>query len=56
MPAALGAIIAFIFALAFHIAGGKVAQYVTDAELIGFILLAVAVAWLGWWDRRGPRT
>jgi hypothetical protein len=39
------AIIAFVVALIFHIAGGSVTQYVLDAELIGFICLAIHLAW-----------
>jgi hypothetical protein len=35
------AIIAFAIALICHLAGGSVAQYVLDAELAGFICLAV---------------
>lgn len=39
------ALIAFAFALIFHLAGGNVAQYVLDAELAGFICLAAHFVW-----------
>lgn len=55
MPAAIAAIIAFVIALFAHLIGGKAGTYVTDAALVGFILLASAVAWPGWWGMRGPR-
>lgn len=38
---AILAVIALALALVFHLAGGSVAQYVLDAELAGFICLAV---------------
>ena len=47
---------AFVIALIFRIAGGSVAQYVLDAELIGFICLALHLAF-GWpfpWRRTSP--
>lgn len=48
------AVIAFIIALIFHLAGGSVAQYVLDAELLGFIFWSVALLAPGWpWAPRG---
>lgn len=57
MPFLLGilAVVAFILALVFHIAGGNVNQYWVDAMLAGFVLWALA-ALLSWpnppWARR----
>ena len=56
MPTAVAAIIAFILALVFHIAGGKLSQYVTDAELAGFIFLVITLAAPWPWGLRGWRT
>ena len=42
---AVAAVIAFILALIFHLAGGSVDQYVIDAELFGFIFLAIHLVW-----------
>jgi hypothetical protein len=39
------AIVAFIVALVFHVAAGKVARYVLDAELLGFIFLCLHLCW-----------
>jgi hypothetical protein len=51
------AIIAFVIALIFHLAGGSVATYVLAAELIGLICVACHLAFgIGWsWARQGPR-
>ena len=40
---AIGALVAFIVAFVLHLAGGKTGGYWVDAELIGFILLSVAL-------------
>jgi hypothetical protein len=42
---AVVAIIAFVIALILHLAGGQVAKYVLDAELLGFIALAIHLLW-----------
>ena len=55
MIAAIAAFVAFLFALIFHIAGGSVGQYWVDAELTGFIFLAIALAAPWPWGLRGPR-
>lgn len=39
------AVISFALALVFHLAGGNVAKYVIDAELIGFTCLAAHMVW-----------
>lgn len=55
---AIFALIAFILALIFHIAGGSVNQYVIDAELLGFIFLAayfcIPFGIPAGWTRRPP--
>ena len=43
--AAIIAIIAFVVALIFHIAGGSVLRYYVDAELTGFIFLTLHLVW-----------
>ncbi len=48
------AIVAFILALIFHIAGGSVAKYVLDAELLGFVFLAIHLVWGVYPWRRAP--
>lgn len=47
------ALIAFAIALVFHLAGGSVNQYVTDAVLAGFICLAAHFAFGSWPLKRG---
>lgn len=50
------AVIAFFLALIFHIAAGSVLGYWVDAELIGFICLALHFTF-GWplpWRRTPP--
>ena len=47
------AVIGLVLALVFHLAGGNVAQYVLDAELAGFICLAMHFAAGGWPWKRG---
>ena len=39
------AVVSFIVALILHLVGGHGAKYVTDFELIGFILVAAHLAW-----------
>jgi hypothetical protein len=48
------AVIAFVVALILHLAGGSVAKYVLDAELIGFICLAIHLVWGVYPWRRTP--
>lgn len=52
--AAVFALVAFVIALVLNIAGGSVAKYVLDAELIGLALVALALIVPGWWGLRGP--
>lgn len=49
---AVAALIAFVIAFIFHLAGGSVEKYVLDAELLGFIFLAAAMVWGGYPWRR----
>ena len=39
------AVVAFLLALVFHIAGGNVTQYVLDAALLGAAFTALHMAW-----------
>jgi hypothetical protein len=50
---AVAAVIAFALALIFHLAGGNVAPYVTDAFLAGMIALALHLLVPGWPWKRG---
>jgi hypothetical protein len=60
MPWSILATIAFILALVFWIAAGSVLKYATDAELLGFVFLSIALwayngyAGAPWASRRGP--
>jgi hypothetical protein len=51
---AILAVLAFAIALILHLAGGTVEKYVLDAELIGFICLAIHLVWGIYPWRRGP--
>ena len=53
--AAVLALVAFLLSLVFHVAGGSVYQYWTDAMLVGLCFVALALIFPGWWGLRGPR-
>lgn len=52
--AALIALLAFVVALFAHLIGGHGGTYSTDAELVGFIFVALALLVPGWWGIRRP--
>jgi hypothetical protein len=56
MPAVIAALLAFAIAFVLHLAKSFNGAYWVDAELIGFIFLALALLAPGWWGMRGPRS